>query len=245
MYIDFSQLFHQSSKDLTAQGTVRIPLDTTMWPKEWKTVRYKEYPRFKRVSLSRARPRGDFFSVVSKRKTGRSFSGTPLSKETVSVLLRYSCGIVGRDDTHRRRAHPSGGALFPIEIYPVVFRGNTHVPAGVYHYNILDHALEVLWQRPFAHADIERLTPYHLWVRNASCMLVMTAVFARTQNKYGARGYRYVLVEAGHIGQNIYLISQALGLKCTGLGGVWDVELEKVLDIDGVTESVVYAIAVG
>jgi SagB-type dehydrogenase family enzyme len=73
----------------------------------------------------------------------------------------------------------------------------------------------------------------------------MTDVFWRNQNKYGERGYRYILLEAGHIGQNIYLVSEALGLKCCALGGTRDENLEELVDIDGVTESVVYALAVG
>ena len=73
----------------------------------------------------------------------------------------------------------------------------------------------------------------------------MTAVFSRNQMKYGERGYRYVLLEAGHIGQNMYLNAAALSLKCCALGGTIDSKLEKFLDIDGITESVVYAVAFG
>ena len=54
-----------------------------------------------------------------------------------------------------------------------------------------------------------------------------------------------ILQESGHIGQNIYLVSEALGLKCCALAGTKDENLEKLIDIDGITESVVYALAVG
>jgi len=57
--------------------------------------------------------------------------------------------------------------------------------------------------------------------------------------------YRYILQEAGHIGQDAYLVSEALGMKCCALGGTRDENLEKLIDIDGVTESVVYALALG
>ena len=67
----------------------------------------------------------------------------------------------------------------------------------------------------------------------------------RCCDKYGKLGYRYILLEAGHIGQNMYLVSEALGLKCCALGGTRDENLEKLIDIDGVTEAVVYGFAVG
>ena len=73
----------------------------------------------------------------------------------------------------------------------------------------------------------------------------MTSQFERTQMKYGERGYRYILLEAGHIGQNICLVSETLGLKCCALGGTMDKNLEELLDIDGETESVVYGFAIG
>ncbi|OGJ54835.1 hypothetical protein A2880_02980 [Candidatus Peribacteria bacterium RIFCSPHIGHO2_01_FULL_49_38] len=72
--------------------------------------------------------------------------------------------------------------------------------------------------------------------------VIITAVFSRTINKYGDRGYRNILIEAGHVGQNLYLVSESLGLKCTAIAGTKDEEIERFLDIDGVTESVVYAL---
>ena len=75
--------------------------------------------------------------------------------------------------------------------------------------------------------------------------IIMTAVFDRSQMKYGERGYRYMLIEAGHVGQNFCLTAEALGLKCSALGGTHDEPIERLLDIDGVTESVMYALAIG
>ena len=63
--------------------------------------------------------------------------------------------------------------------------------------------------------------------------------------KYGDRGYRHVLAEAGHLAQNLYLISSALGLSCCAMGGYYDEEINNLLDIDGVGESIVYILAIG
>lgn len=244
MDIDFSKIFHQSSKN-HAKGHPSIPEKYEDWPLELKTTYYKSYPRTLKVELEDNPPPADFFDVAKKRRSERNFGRAPITKTELSLLLKYSCGIIGRlDDGRFRRTQPSGGARFPIEIYTIVFRTGKDLKAGLYHYNVKDHQLDVLWDREFNDADVARLFTYS-WVKNASAAMVMTSVFWRNQDKYGERGYRQILLEAGHIGQNIYLVSGALGLKCCALAGTRDEELEKLIDVDGVTESVVYGLAMG
>ena len=241
---DFSRLFHQSSKD-RARGHRPIAADSREWPKEWHTTYYKTYPRLPKIALPDTAPAADFFDLIRKRKSRRDFSQAPLSLERFSSLLRYSCGIVGTlEDGRPKRAHPSGGARFPLEIYPLVFRGSEHVPAGAYHYNCKAHALDQLWEREFSEQERSTLFLYP-WVKKAAAVFVLTAVFWRSKDKYGEAGYRYLLLEGGHIGQNMYLAAEALGLKCSALGGATDKSLEAILDIDGITESAIYALAVG
>ncbi len=245
MYIDFSSLFHQSSKDLRDKGRVNIPLDPSTWPPEWTTIYYKSYPRSPKIKLSpRAPLSGDYSEILRKRHSTRSFKQQPVDKEKLSQLLLYSCGMAERGRDYPARAYPSGGARFPIEIYPVVFSGNKDIPSGVYHYNVKEHELDVLWQRPFTKAQIADLFTYE-WIQNASFALIMTGVFWRNQIKYGERGYRYVLLEAGHISENVYLTATALDIGCCAMGGMKDNNIERLLDIDGITESVVHSLILG
>ena len=151
---------------------------------------------------------------------------------------------MGEESGFSRRAYPSGGARYPLEVYPIVFDGVEGIPAGVYHYNVKEHALDTIAARSFSNDDIAKLATYP-WVQRSSALIVITAVFWRSQMKYGERGYRYVMLEAGHMGQNIYLSSTALGLKCSGLGGTWDANIESLLNVDGIDESLVYALVVG
>ena len=244
MDADFSKIFHHSSKD-PGKGHPPYSFDSSEWPEEWKTTYYKSYPRLPKIKLDDDSVSADFFNLIKKRQSRRDFTRTPITKHELSLLLKYSCGNTGEmGEGRHRRAQPSGGARFPIEVYPIVFRSGEDLKAGLYHYNIKDHALDVLWDREFSDEDIDKIFTYP-WVKDAAIGIVMTSVFWRNQNKYGERGYRYILLEAGHIGQNIYLVSEALGLKCCALGGTRDENLEKLIDIDGVTESVVYALAIG
>lgn len=207
---------------------------------------YKTYPRFAQVPLPAvATPSADFFDLVLSRKTDRAFSNDALTPEKLSTLLKFSCGITQPSSGgNPRRAYPSGGARYPLEVYPILFSPAGPISPGVYHYNIKEHALETLSERPFTRDDIARIATYP-FVQHASALLVITAVFWRTHMKYGERGYRYILLEAGHIGQNIYLASAALGIRCTGLGGTHDEAVESLLAIDGAGESLVYGLVLG
>ena len=245
---DFSSVFHQSSKN-HGKGHPPIPERYEDWPEEWRTTYYKASPRLPKIALEDGSPRADFFDLIKARQSRRDFTRAPITKYELSVLLKYSCGTTGKLASDRfRRAQASGGGRYPVEVYPIVFRSGDPsaggLKAGLYHYNVKEHALDVLWDREFSNEDIGQLFTYP-WVRDAAVGIVMTAVFWRNQNKYGERGYRYILQEAGHIGQNAYLVSEALGLKCCVLGGTRDENLEKAIDIDGTTESVVYALALG
>jgi SagB-type dehydrogenase family enzyme len=243
--MDFSKLFHQSSKDLTGGGTVHIPKDPNEWPDEWKQVQYKTYATLPRVSLPA--PESDLLSLTIKgRKSVRDYAPTPVDLEKLSLLLKFSCGEIGGtiDGARKRRAQPSGGGMFPLELYVLIFRASPELPAGVYHYAVSGHELEFLLRREFTREEIDTLYAYP-WVADAGGVFVITGVFDRTQKKYGERGYRYASLEAGHVGQNIYILSSALGVGCCSVAGSHDEKIERLLDIDGVTESVLYSIAFG
>lgn len=245
MYIDSSSLFHAESKDLRDKGRANIPADSNLWPAEWKTVYYKTYPRLSKIALTPPRAlRAEYAKLLHSRRSRRDFKEKKTEKNTLSQLLAYSCGIVEGKGEFPNRMYPSGGARFPIEIYPLIFSGSSEVPAGVYHYDVKNHALDVLWKRPFSKEDIGDLFVYD-WIQSASFALIMTATFWRTQMKYGQRGYRYALIEAGHISENVYLTSGAVGIGCCAMGGMQDERIERLLDIDGITESVVHSLILG
>ncbi len=223
-------------------GTHFIPVDESKWPEEWHTTYYKTYG-MQSIPLEKTPGQADLFKAIAGRYSERAFTKRALGKDQISQLLQYSCGLVSEQAGIKRRAQPSGGARYPIEVYPIFFTG-TDVPPGVYHYDVKNHALDVLWERTFSEEDIAKLVSYD-FAKNASGIFLMTAVFARNQNKYGERGYRHILLEAGHIGQNLYLVSNALGIGCCAMSGVNDRALEELLNVDGVNESVVYGLLLG
>src|ERR1700722_4159103 len=115
MDIDFSRLFHASSKDLSGGGTVNIPADEKEGPEDWTAVHYKEYPRFPAIALPERKQSADFFELVKHRSSRRDFSGKPIQISDLSVLLKYSYGITEDPKEYNpRRAAPSGGGRYPL-----------------------------------------------------------------------------------------------------------------------------------
>lgn len=243
-FIDLSKIYHQYSKH-SARGHLPISNDHNEWPEDWKIQHYKIYPRLPKINLPKVKPRADFFHLIEKRQSRRKFRKSPVSLRELATLLKYSCGITRTGpDGRAYRAQPSGGACSPIEVYAAVLVPGVGLPAGLYHYAVKGNQLDVLWRHQFTAEETRGFSGY-AWVQDASIVLVMTAVFNRNQIKYGERGYRYMVIEAGHIGQNIYLIAEALGIQCCSLGGTQDANIDALLDIDGFTESMLYALALG
>lgn len=246
MHFQLSRFFHARTKRL-GNDSGPIPQDASLWPEEWKTVVYKDYPRFTSVSLDSTQEAHpfDIFNAIKRRRSAEKFVNTPIDKSTMALLLQHSCGIVETDpNKHPHRAQPSGGGMYPLETYVLVFKSSKQLQSGVYHYDVKRHALHVIEAREFPKPEIKKYFSYSL-AADAAAAILLTAVFERTQQKYGQRGYRLLLLEAGHIAQNIYLVSEALGLGCRALAGTYDEQIEQLIRVDGLSESLVYSLVVG
>ena len=120
-----------------------IDPDEKNWPKEWNEIYFKSYPRLKQVKLPNPKLQELGLSeAIIKRKTDRNFSGDPINIQQLSNLLFYAAGIT-RGGQEFSRAYPSGGARYPIEIYPAVFNASDF-DRGIYHYNVKNHVLELI-----------------------------------------------------------------------------------------------------
>lgn len=168
------------------------------------------------------------------------------SLQHVSDWLGWGCGLVHRGtelEGKVSRTYPSGGGLYPLELY-VAVRSVQDLNAGLYHYNLRQHSLEALGDSAVSEAVFENLTQRD--AADASHFaVIVTAIFMRSQYKYGERGYRFVLLEAGHLMQNLSLLAPALGLGMVPLGGYYDDKLHDLLGVNGVDEAVVYAAVAG
>lgn len=204
---------------------------------------YKRYPEAPRVALPRpGLLTASLESVIRARQTEREFSDRPISIDELAKLLELSAGVTNNQAVPRRAA-PSPGALYPVETYPLVFSVPGLSP-GVYHYATLDHELELV--RPLADAEAaKRFLPTDFFAARPPVILALTAVFPRVQMKYLERGYRFALLEAGHIAQNLLLAATAMGLAAAPVGGFWDDPFNELLGLSPATEAVLYAVILG
>jgi SagB-type dehydrogenase family enzyme len=237
---DLGQVYHQWSKP-TYAGLLAKSLHVAPQPSPYKT-----YPGAPTISLPQPAERfgPPLPEVIARRRSVREYADRRMTLEELSSLLHLSAGITDtRDPTLAFRAVPSSGALYPIELYPVIFDVAGLGP-GVYHYDVQGHRLELLRAGELRREVFQAAVSQEM-IWGASLALVMTALFARVQWKYVDRSYRYALLEAGHLGQNVYLAATALGLGPCGIGAYFDDDLNRLLGVDGYDEAVVYLMAVG
>lgn len=206
---------------------------------------YKVYAEAEEIPLP---PPGDSRGLytedaIQQRRSVRDYSGQPMTLEEVSRLLYHTGGITEERWGHGLRSAPSAGALYPIEVYPVVHRVEGLEP-GLYHYAVHNHSLELL-QAGDLRGEIVRHGLMQEFLGEANLVLVFTAIFQRLRWKYQERTYRYALLEAGHLGQNAYLAATSMGMGACAVGAFLDDDLNALLGVDGEDEAAVYMLSVG
>lgn len=115
---------------------------------------------------------------------------------------------------------------------------------GLYHYAVADHTLEQI-RTGDLRAELVRAGIGQEMLGTAQVCFILTAVFGRTRWRYRERAYRYILLEAGHIGQNIYLAATGLGLGASAVGAFLDDAVNRLLGVDGEEEATLYLLSVG
>jgi SagB-type dehydrogenase family enzyme len=207
--------------------------------------RYKSYPEAALVELPETKRSGGpaLWSVLEGRRSRRDFSGESISKEELSLLLWAIQGESGGLPDWPFRTAPSAGALYPVETYPVILAVEG-LSAGIYHYQVRGHGLERLREGDFSR-ELAAAALGQGFLAAAACVFVWTALIGRSAVKYGQRAYRYIYLDAGHIGQNLHLAAEGLGLGCCMIGALYDDEVNGIVGADGEEETVLYLGAVG
>jgi len=180
--------------------------------------------------------------ALARRRSVRNFSSQPLSLKELAQILWAAQGMVKK--IAGRRTAPSAGATYPLEIYAVVGRGCIEkLKEGIYHYMPRRHSIVMVKRGDYR----ERLTYAALgqdFIAKAPVSIIITAIYERTTSWYGKRGIRYVHFEVGHVGQNIHLQAEALGLGTVMVGAFHDERIAEILGISN-GEKVLYIAPIG
>jgi SagB-type dehydrogenase family enzyme len=213
---------------------------------DWSTMpaQYKRYEQAIRIVLPP--PKMDegpsIWNVMSKRKSVRAYTNDSLSIEELSQLLWATQGvretITGPYVEFKLRTAPSAGGLYPIETYIYANRIKD-LEKGIYHYVIGDHQLEFIRSGDFSR-ELQAGALDQKIAQQAAVVFIWSAVFKRSKWKYLQRAYRYIFLDAGHIAQNLALAAEALDCGSCQIGALYDDEMNSLLGVDGISESVIY-----
>ncbi len=204
----------------------------------------KNYPGARRLNLPRVAPPGaDLWEALARRRSVRKYASEALSLETISLLLWATQGVTARVGHYLLRPAPSAGALYPIETY-LCLNDVAGLPPGLVHYDVAAAALEYLEEGDFGQDLAEAAMGQKMCAR-APVVFIWSAIARRTMSKYGSRGIRYIFMDVAHICQNLLLAAQALGLGACPVGAFFDDEVNQLLGLDGLEETVVYMAPVG
>lgn len=239
----FSDKFNKTTNNKHLQAISKKNI-----PESWVKIHFKAYPRLDKIKLIKVFPpmKTDLENVLKNRRSTRTFSGEPISLNDLSYLLFYSSGIVysGLGSDESKRSYPSAGARYPLEIYPLIVNESAGIKAGLYHYNVKENSLETLLLKDLKHWLVKSTGNFKPVIK-ASVVFIITGVLDRTRVKYGDRGYRYVLIEAGHMSQNLLLLATGLGMANLAVGGYLDSKVTELLNLELVKEIPLYMIVVG
>lgn len=193
--------------------------------------------------------------AIAARRSQRAPNGEALSLDALATILQCGGGVTARASVALKdgsacdmplRTNPSGGALYPVDLYVAAQRVKGLDP-GLYRFMNGDNALA-----PVTGGDAAAVTrllhaipsgTYDVAAVSAALALVLRPW--RSKRKYGPRGLRFGLMEVGYIAQNVHLASTALGASSCDYGGFYDDEVNQVLSLDGSNEAVVHLIFIG
>jgi SagB-type dehydrogenase family enzyme len=193
----------------------------------------------------------DITDALLQRRTCRNFTDEEIDRQALADVLFYTGGSVFKHPTNffgdvLKKCAPSPGARHATEIYPVI-QAVRDVPAGIYHYCALHHAITRVQRADLTTGGfLTEALQQQDYFSGAAVTCVFTAVTERVRWKYRqARAFRLMHYETGHYAQNLLLTSTALGLGAFVTGALADSFIERALRLDGTDEIVMYAAGFG
>jgi SagB-type dehydrogenase family enzyme len=183
--------------------------------------------------------------VIDGRRSVRSYSATPLSRDELSYLLWCTQGVQHvAAGGQMMRTVPSAGARHAFETL-LCINSVSGLRPGLYRFLALDHALaEENLEAGFADRLVEACLGQG-FVKSGAVTFIWTAEVYRMTYRYGERGYRYLHLDAGHVCQNLYLAAEAIGCGACAIAAFEDDEVNRVLGLDGESRFAIYLCAVG
>jgi len=243
LYHENSKLFPELARAMAAEFSAS-PAELHLASRGFK--QYRNAPRFGLPAPPRSR--NALSRALRTRRSGRELTASLAVGDLATLLVEsFEPTAISHDDEfgidQPFRPWPSAGGLYPLDVYVIAANVDGLEP-GLYHHNVLTSELERLAARP--PQEILQDGFFHQeFIVSSAAVVVLAAVFDRTIAKYGERGYRLVLLDAGHAAQNVLLDAERLRLPAVAVAGFCDDALAADIGLDGLDEAVVHTVALG
>jgi SagB-type dehydrogenase family enzyme len=185
-------------------------------------------------------------AVIDRRRSRRRFTDESLTLEELSFLLWATQGVreVLADGRATRRTVPSAGSRHPFETYLFISRVES-VEVGLYRYLPLDHKLCFISTVDDMESRINDACHGQSFAGQAAAVFVWTTIPYRTEWRYGYVFHKAIALDAGHVCQNLYLASEAIGAGTCAIGAYDQGKMDSLIGVDGKDEFTVYLAPVG
>lgn len=184
--------------------------------------------------------------LLNSRRSARIYTQEDMTLTQLSFLLWACQGIKSiRGKSYATlRTVPSGGARHPFETYLMVRKVEGLKP-GAYHYLPMEHALEFLHDVDEMDTQISDSLCGQSWAAKANVVFYWSMVPYRAEWRYGIYAHRVALMDAGHMGENLYLACTGIGLGCCAIGAFRDELCNQLFSLNGEDEFMLYVVPVG
>jgi SagB-type dehydrogenase family enzyme len=184
--------------------------------------------------------------AIANRESRRVFTDKALTLEELSFLLWATQGVrvVDENKVWTKRAVPSGGGRQPYETYLLVNRIDG-LKRGIYRYLPIEHKLILVSENLPDAENLMNKAWFQNFIGKSAVVFVWAAIPYKTEWRYSLVSYKDILIEAGHVCQNLYLACEAIGAGTCAIAAYEQKVMDELLQIDGENEITVYLSPVG
>lgn len=184
------------------------------------------------------------FETINQRRSRRKFKNDSLTLEELSYLLWSTQGVREVVGERTYRTVPSGGARHALETYLFINRIDNLKP-GIYRYLPLEHKLLFEYTDDNLVDKVNEAALGQTFVGNSAVVFYWTSIPYRAEWRYALTSHKMILLDAGHVCQNLYLAAEAIGAGTVAIGAYSQSKTDAILKVDGVDEMTVYLAPVG
>lgn len=231
------EIFSQKMKSDQSQGIPQPPLEK---PYD-KSLVIVDLPEHTREGLRER----DVIKLMENRESRRIYADKAITLEQLSFMLWATQGVksVMGDNYATKRTTPSAGARHPFETYLWIKRVEG-LEQGIYRYLALEHKLLLIKTGDFTQ-EMTNAAMGQKFVGDCACTFVWAAIPYRGEWRYHIGSHKTMLLDAGHVCQNLYLACEAEGLGTCAIAAYFQKEIDETLGLDGEDEFAVYMAPVG